>query len=177
LNGWQSSLVSLPAGASITGGQSFIVNSTVQGYYIWYTVNGSGTDPHSATTGLQVSILSTDSATVVAQKTQLVINSYSYMIQNMAGLFVRSQDTVGLTDKEFQARFSLMPNPMGGDNIGSLQFSANEFHDHSFITLQAVFHGITNGGVSVGIIQGGLGAVTGFAGNFESRPTNIYAVP
>jgi len=43
--------------------------SPTDNYYVWYTVDGAGTDPTPGGTGIQVDVLSTDTAAQVAQKT------------------------------------------------------------------------------------------------------------
>lgn len=59
-----------PSQPSITGGQYWLFSNTTTDYYVWYTVNGSGTDPAIASrTGIQVKIITGDTAEHVAQKT------------------------------------------------------------------------------------------------------------
>ncbi len=67
--------VTLRAAASITPGTYFRLNTVDEKYYVWFTINGSGTDPKPAsdTTGIAVALLSGDDATTVAKKTGAVL--------------------------------------------------------------------------------------------------------
>jgi hypothetical protein len=60
------------------GGKYFTLNTAFDKhlYYVWYTVNGSGSDPMvTGRTGILIPVLSTDTATNVATKTANGINS------------------------------------------------------------------------------------------------------
>ena len=76
----QISQITVPTGAQfITSGTGtyFKINSAgnVNQYYVWFNVNSGNTDPAPAgLTGVQVSILSSDSATAVATKLTSAIN-------------------------------------------------------------------------------------------------------
>lgn len=73
----------MPAGSNFTlsgAGTYFNIGSAgdVNLYYVWFNVNGTNTDPAvGGRTGLQVSILSGDTATSVAAKAALVIGAAS----------------------------------------------------------------------------------------------------
>jgi len=68
--------VILADGSKITGGDHFAFeNEYVAAYYVWYTVDGAGTDPAIAgKTGIKVTVLSTDSEKKVGAITQESIN-------------------------------------------------------------------------------------------------------
>ncbi|CAM6005517.1 unnamed protein product [Sphagnum balticum] len=74
----QTESITIGSGATITGGQYFFLNSSgnYRNYYVWFTVNGVGTDPAApATNGnIEVPILSTDSSTAVATKLANALN-------------------------------------------------------------------------------------------------------
>lgn len=66
------------AGSSVPTSSYFTFNAALDSteYYAWYKVNGIGTDPSLVgKTGILVSILSTDSAAVVATKTITALNA------------------------------------------------------------------------------------------------------
>lgn len=46
--------------------------------YVWYTVDGSGSDPFVGSTGIQVDLSSSDSASVIATKTEAAMIGYGY---------------------------------------------------------------------------------------------------
>lgn len=63
------------AGSTLSGGEYFTISSVSTDYYVWYTVDATGTDPAVTNhTGIQVDILSTDANTAVASKTATEIN-------------------------------------------------------------------------------------------------------
>jgi hypothetical protein len=52
-------------------------NSTVAGYYVWFKVDGSGTDPApGGRTGIRVDVLSTDAAADVGAKVLAAVNAF-----------------------------------------------------------------------------------------------------
>jgi uncharacterized phage protein gp47/JayE len=62
--------ITLPIASSITASKYWTFELPEGGYYVWYKVNGIGTDPALVgKTGILVNILSTDSAATVAQNT------------------------------------------------------------------------------------------------------------
>jgi hypothetical protein len=80
-------------GYSVNAGQYFTFSSfdldasTEIPYYVWYKVDGVGTEPTiPGATGIQVNILSTDSSNQVAIKTQQSLNGWAiWGIQTIAG--------------------------------------------------------------------------------------------
>lgn len=73
--------ITLPAGAAITGGQYFLIDSTTTTFYVWMKVDGVGADPAiGGRTGLQININSTDSANTVASKTATVMDARAELI-------------------------------------------------------------------------------------------------
>lgn len=63
---------------------TFVTPST--SFYVWFKVNGSGTDPAPGGTGILISLLSTDTADIVANKISNGINGYQgSLVQTVAG--------------------------------------------------------------------------------------------
>ena len=63
---------------TITGGDYWTINSPSVSYYVWYTVDSTGTDPApTGKTGILVEILSTDISTQVASNTQAVLDAHA----------------------------------------------------------------------------------------------------
>lgn len=71
-----------------SGGESLTLNSPGTAYYIWFTVDGVGTDPEDADRGIQVDILSTDSDAQVAAKVAAVVNAVGELTATVAGTVV-----------------------------------------------------------------------------------------
>lgn len=75
----QISKLLMPAGSQFTVGGAgkafrlFTAGDTIS-YYVWINVNSSNSDPALSGTGLEVDVLSGDSATQVAQKVQAVLD-------------------------------------------------------------------------------------------------------
>jgi hypothetical protein len=64
--------------------------------YVWYRVNGTGTDPLVANrTGIIVDINSNDSATVVADKTVSELNDNGYVASNIGAVMTVASETYG----------------------------------------------------------------------------------
>ncbi|MBN1275878.1 MAG: flagellar hook-associated protein FlgL [Deltaproteobacteria bacterium] len=61
--------------ATLAGGESFTLNSSTAGYYVWYRVDGAGADPALAgRTGILVDLDAADDADEVALKTASAID-------------------------------------------------------------------------------------------------------
>lgn len=81
----------------------FLVSSTHDQvlYYIWYNVDGAGTDPALPNaTGIEVSLVSNDSATIVAMATEMALNldsvfSYLFDVKRENNLLTITNETKG----------------------------------------------------------------------------------
>lgn len=63
------------AASTLSGGESFLISSTTTDYYVWYKVDGIGTDPAiGGRTGILVELQSTDNSSYVARRTNQVLN-------------------------------------------------------------------------------------------------------
>ena len=75
----QVTSISIGGGATITGGQYFLMSSSAgaRNYVIWFKVNGVGTAPSVPNTNglIEVDILSTDNAAAVATKLENALNT------------------------------------------------------------------------------------------------------
>jgi len=172
LNGWQVTTIdTVAASTPIPPGAYFTISSTGNNYYVWYTVNGSGTDP--APTGriaIPVAILSTDTAAQVATKTLIAINMKYFATPDLRGTFIRGWNNGATDDPDAATRFSLVPG-IQGDTIGTLQLSNNLSHFHTF--------NLASGSSATGMpftVNGGPSASnnTSSTGGSQSRPINTY---
>lgn len=129
-NGWNLTVITAKAGSMITPGSYFTASSSTSDFYVWYNVDGAGTDPAiSLTTGIEVDVLSTDSATVVAAKTQIAINSKYYALPDFRGLFLRGTNYGTTNDPDADSRWSMVPGIIG-DMTGTMQTDALKYHGH-----------------------------------------------
>ena len=75
----QITQITTGSGTTVTAGQYFLINSAgnARKYYVWFKVNGAGTDPAAPFTnlGIEVDILSSDTAAAVATKIVTAINN------------------------------------------------------------------------------------------------------
>lgn len=75
----QKTSITTGSGATVTGGQYFNIHSSgnYRNYYVWFKVNGVGTDPMPSlfNSAIEVDILSTDTAAVVASKLAYALNA------------------------------------------------------------------------------------------------------
>jgi flagellar hook protein FlgE len=70
------STVACEDASTLSGGEYFNISSPTTDYHVWYTVDGTGTDPApSGSTAIQVAVLSTDNAAQVATKTATAIDA------------------------------------------------------------------------------------------------------
>ncbi|NHJ40456.1 MAG: hypothetical protein FK731_10530 [Asgard group archaeon] len=175
LNGWQVTRIVTTAASSITAGSYFTANSPSEGFYVWYKKDGAGTDPAlSGKVGIEVSILGTDTAAVVADKTKTAINSRFYAVPDLRGQFLRgsAQGDHSVHDPDRLNRFSLVAG-IYGDQSSSLEFSKNKTHLHR------VYDNNPGGG-----FPNAVPAVQAYTLNFylkmlegdrglETRPTNV----
>lgn len=79
------------AASSITGGEYFTFSNSSTDYYMWFKINGSGSDPAPGGTGIQVNLLSSYSASDVAMCIQDAMNMYQSSSIVVSGLPSASQ--------------------------------------------------------------------------------------
>ncbi len=85
IKGVESTEVVAGAASTLNGGEFFAVNSPDTNYYVWYKKDGTGTDPAPGGTGIQVDILSTDTAAQVASKTAAAIDGVTDFDASVTG--------------------------------------------------------------------------------------------
>jgi uncharacterized phage protein gp47/JayE len=101
-----------PTGAqfSIGGaGKYFFMNSAgnITNYYVWFNVNGSNSDPAPGGTGIQVAILSGDSASNVAAKLALAVNGFSADFSASSNGSVATVTTTGYIETNDASNFNV----------------------------------------------------------------------
>jgi hypothetical protein len=182
LSGYQSNEITCLAASAIPTGAYFTFHcngsSPNNAFYIWYTVNGVGTDPAPAGfRGIPVALLSTDTAAIVCTKTQIAINSKFYAVPATQGVFLRGNDPNGIIDQDSATRMGLTDETYG-PNVATLQTSRNRSHHHTqtFATgyvSQGLFSYLSgNGESNVGVPIATTNAILD-SGIFESRPYSM----
>lgn len=174
LSGYQISNVICNAGSAVTGGSYFTFNTLTNAYYVWYNVSGTGSDPApSAKIGIEVKILSTDTNSNVASKTQIAINQYQYAVPDLRGMFIRDLDGGSGNDPDVDLRFNNYSDSFG-DEIGTMQLDEIYQHQHSYTLYSTTANFVGEGGTTAATITGSPAAETGYTGQTESRPVNMY---
>jgi len=168
--GWQVSTIVTIAGSSVPASSYFNASSVSENFYVWYKVDGMGTDPAvPARIGIQVDIASTDTAAQVATKTQIAINMQYFAVPDYRGLFLRGYSgTNAFNDPQADIRASVVPGVVGNE-IGTFQFDDILSHFHGYDSNNYVNPG-SSGGASAETV---LAADTDPAGGYESRPKNM----
>lgn len=173
LSGKQISNILCTAGSSITAGSYFTFNTITQGYYVWYTVNGAGTDPGvPARTGIKINILNTDTNTTVSSKTWTTINRYQYAVPDSRGMFQRAIDNGANIDPSIGSRFNQFSDSYG-DLIGTIELDDIIEHYHNFNIYNSSSGPPNNVQATINTVLSATLA-TANTGIAESRPINMY---
>lgn len=160
MNGSQITTISTVAGSLINSGSYFNIDSVDHGedypiaFYVWYTVNGIGNDPEPANrTGIQVDILSSDTAAQVLSKTRIAVNRKYYQTPDLRGMFIRGYDPDSEFDADSNLRYTNVSN-LYGNNIGTYEIDSILQHSHG-VSDSGHFH---NAAASMGGSFAGVGA-------------------
>lgn len=131
LNGHEITKVTCNAASTLSGGEYFNAYSTSIPFYVWYTVDGVGTDPApGGKTGILVEVDGTDTNAQVAQKTAKAISSYYFVVPDIRGYFLRSWANGSDNDPDRASRVGFNDNIIYGDVIGSIQTDEFRSHNH-----------------------------------------------
>lgn len=133
LSAFQLSVVGFTSGASIPANSYFTFNANSQLYYVWYSLNGTGTDPMVAGgAGIPVSYQTTDSALTILNNTVFAINKLYFATPDLRGITIKGWDSTGNIDANTAYRYALntqlLPN-----YIGTSQFDYLLNHTHTLI--------------------------------------------
>lgn len=188
LRATEVSLISCVAASSIPSLGYWSFDTTGGNYYVWYQVNGTGTDPEPSgfVGGIMVSILSTDTSAQVASKTVAAINKFKFGTPDARGMFFRAEDTsrVGQVDLDILLRYNqnVIGIPMG--NVGTAQYDQIIQHIHNAYndylpgqTFSAYTTPIRSPSAGAKLAPTGADADSGTfipGGGSESRPYNLY---
>lgn len=173
LNGVELTSFIFPAGSAIPSGSYFTFETsggTQTLYYVWFKVNGIGTDPALAgRIGIKVDVLSTDNPFIVRQKAIYFVNSTYFGIPDFRGLFLRGLDIPNNYDTG--TRFNLNNTQTGGLNLGTIELDEILSHSHNYIRLLSTI--AANGAApTITLFNNQGGAITSVSGGGESRPIN-----
>lgn len=174
--GWGYSMSTVPAGSAVVAGSYWTFGTSISQFFVWYTVNSSGTIPSvPGAAGIQVNVLSTDSANTVAAKTVAAIDSTYFAVPNYQGMFLRGWDPNSDWDTSSSTRQSQTGVLPYGNAIGTTEIFSVQSHLHSVNTGTGGSSGqLFNFGDSTG---SGTES-TNLTGIGETRPVNtsVYYV-
>lgn len=140
-------------------------------YYIWYRVDGAGTDPiPTGGIGIMVDVLSSDSVTNVQTKTSIAINKFMFAVPDYRGQFLRCLEPNPLR-YDSGPRFSLYNPQLSGAALGTFEMDNNLSHDHSYVATAGSI-GLQGGVNIVNLVSPSGLSLTNFSGGAESRPYN-----
>jgi len=178
LGGHQITTVVPTAASSITAGSyfTFSVNNTIinPNYYVWYRKDGIGVDPSPGGIGIVVDILSADTATLVANKTVLAINTFYVTVPDFRGEFIRIWNNGAANDPNTSLRaFPYGQGQIAGDFIGTFQLDEIYSHNHNLnvSTQNVTGSNLTTNAGNNPTMQSNFISYTGGA---ESRSINQY---
>ncbi|TXG75799.1 hypothetical protein E6Q11_06560 [Candidatus Dojkabacteria bacterium] len=193
LNGYNQNLIGTVAGSAVPAGSYFNLNTATDNFYVWFTVNGAGTDPAPlGRTAIPVAILSTDTNSEVAAKIQIANNSKYFAVPNYYEMFQRMWVPNG-ESFIFDTSTSRSSNNSSwfGNNIGTTQFDEIYAHNHT-VDIDANYEvyqyelpysgtGRGNGDDTLPSLTEStvtqslnVNGDTGVYGGIESRPYNTY---
>lgn len=143
-------------------------------FFVWYNINNGGAVPTvPGFIGIEVDLLSTDTAAIVATKTMIAINSKYFAVPNCQGAVLRGLDPSGKFDPDVLTRYS-NNYVVGGALPGTFELDSNQSHNHSIFTYTA-----PTGGNTPSVLSSLLADVSGDIipnydqGGAESRGYNI----
>ncbi len=176
LNGFQASSVQT-TGITATSLQNkyWTFFATGSQYFVWYNLDSAGVKPAGTGTAIEVDIATGDTASQIATKTVIAINSYSYQVPDFRGYYLKGYDetlTVNLG-----AYYTNIPNGWLDIAVGSIGLDSNLSHFHTITQTPEDLFGFTDGGAGV---ESGTGrephliaTATDYEGSLEVDVKNI----
>lgn len=173
VSGREASLITFTDGSMVMGGDYFLCDTFTANYYVWYKVDGMGSDPMvPARLGIQVDILGTDTVVQVASKTTIQINSKFYAVPDYRARFFRMLDLGSELDPNVANRFSGIPGYLG-DKLGTFELDTHIVHRHPPLSPAIDYADSRPAGAFFGGgADGNASFATGDDGFDETRPRN-----
>ena len=132
INGSTSTSVICVGGSSVPAGSYFTITTNTEGWYVWYEVSSSGTDPAVVNKKpIKCAILTGDTAAQVAAKTMLAINSRFVGTPDLRGVYLKGADAGSGNDQNTAYRFS-PANAINGITAGTFQTDQIYGHHHGY---------------------------------------------
>lgn len=144
ISGFQSSTLACTAGSSIPANSYWTFHANSQLYYVWYSLNGSGTDPApSSGIGISVSYTTAQTSTQIAKNTSIAINRMYWATPDISGMMIKCYDNGAYpgfshyNDSNIQYRYLNSPfgNMLTDAPIGSYQYDIPISHSHNLLQI------------------------------------------
>lgn len=168
LSGNLISVITTTTAAGVTPGSYFTFGSVgANNYFVWYTVDSVGTKPVvGGSLGIQVDLLSADTAAIVATKTMAAINKTYFATPNLQGLFLRGYDPT--QEWDLGIRMGLVPQ-IYGNLLGTIEADNLVAHSHQYLTQAGVLNFLQPNGATY---TTQVSQQTGETGGVENRSVN-----
>lgn len=144
ISGFEIWSIQCIAASAMTAGSYFTYSTPFVNFYVWYKINGAGTDPLASDVGIEVDLLSTDDAHTVTQKTIQAINSYAFAIPDFRGYFLRGIDNdnnnTDNVNRDHHAIYSILASQQGY-SLNTFQTDIVLQHLHPIVNLPGVQNG------------------------------------
>lgn len=176
LNDFQGTYIVPTAASSITAGHYFEFTAKTSGgsqlYVVWFTIDGSGTEPVIAGAEyIKCELLSADTDIQVTTKIIIAISKAVYGLPDARGFFLRALDSRSPSpiDPDNQNRFSYASHTFYGAYPGTIEFDTLMSHKHN-----AYSNDTGNTGAPEETFGNTVPHETSAYGNYETRPKNMY---
>lgn len=169
---WLSRIV-FPSGSGVAPGSNLSFTANGITYLPYYQVGSAAVAVPTGGTPILVSVLSADTAALVASKTLDAINSFAFAVPDFRGLLLRGTDPNAFWDKTAAGRAALGNNNYYGAVAGTFEIDTFQNHNH---TASSNAQGAT-GGNGWPVPGGALTNISqtisiGYTGSNETRPVN-----
>lgn len=178
LNGGYGSTITVLAAASMTASSYFTFGTANGSYFVWFTLDGVGTQPNPGASyvAIPVALTTGQTAAQVAVLVRNAINRVCYGVPDLRGLVLRGLDPNLTYDSVGNIRTPALINGTSvGSVVGGLEYTRLLYHIHTATTTSTATGGsipttsVNSGGANNNPLLSG--AATTFSRTFDAEPT------
>jgi len=147
--------ITVPAGTGLLSSSYFFLNTVSDKYYVWFEIDGSGTDPKIADrTGIKVSLANGDTANDVAAKTAsrlgAFVNTFTVPAPTTAEITITNKISGDVTDATPESSGVMISGiTQGTGETEHFDFTANAEDIQYLWSSTPWLNGITDGNITV----------------------------